>query len=257
MKQHFSFKHPSYVLFTITTIFLFYYCKPPQQIQTFSAQTLAIDSLILPDSSMLQTITIYRQAIETEMNQILAYSEVHITKNQPEGLLNNFVADLILEMCNKFYAPEGKTYDVVLLNNGGLRAALPKGIITVGDVYRLMPFENEVVVVTLQPDKFLQMVQYIIESGGQPFAGMRIVTKQLQITELTIQGNPFDEKRNYTVITSDYLAAGGDKMNFFQNPVDYQPLGIKVRDVIIEYLKLQTRQNQVIHPKLDGRIKYE
>lgn len=245
------------LFYSLIFCFLLYSCHSFRKIDSVSSLAISIDSLIIPDSITLKVISPFRDSIETEMNRVLAYSEIAITKNQPEGLLNNFVADLLLEMCNKYYTENNIRYDVVLLNYGGLRAALPKGLITVGDIYRLMPFENEVVVITLTPDKFLEMVQYIIESGGQPFAGMQIVTRKLQITELLVNSKPFTNDRNYTVITSDYLASGSENTAFFLNPVDYKSLGIKVRDLIIEYLKLQTQQNLTIRPTLDRRIKYE
>ncbi len=222
-----------------------------------NARLIALDTLMIEDSSAVALIAPYKTAIEIEMNEIISYSEVAIAKNQPEGLLNNFISDLILYMCNKYYSDGGYLYDVVILNNGGLRAALPKGLITVGDVYRLMPFENETVVLTLTPDSFLEMIHYIIQSGGVPFAGMRITSRQMELSALTINGEPFDDSRNYTVITSDYLADGGDRMEFFNEPVEYRKLSVLIRDLIIDYLKEQNSLGISLQPVTDGRIVYE
>lgn len=232
-------------------------CKTYYSSSSAVGMLVPLDSLMLPDSSSLAIIEPYQRAIEIEMNEIISYSELDITKNQPEGLLNNLISDLVLHMCNKHFAEDGQLYDVVVLNNGGLRAALPKGLITVGDVFRLMPFENETVVLTLTADNFLKMVNYIIQSGGVPFAGMTIKSKQLQLVDLTVNGKPFDENRTYTVVTSDYLADGGDKMQFFNNPVKFKKLSVLLRDLIIDYFKEQNTIGNTIHPVLDGRIVYE
>jgi 2',3'-cyclic-nucleotide 2'-phosphodiesterase (5'-nucleotidase family) len=222
-----------------------------------SAGLSVLDSTIVADSAALIMIAPYKSAIDIEMNEILVYSEIAITKNQPEGLLNNFVSDLILYMCNTYYNDGDFPYDVAVFNNGGLRAALPRGVVTVEDVYKLMPFENEIVILTLSSEDFYEMVKYIVNSGGVPFSGMQIITKQMQIETLTINGEPFTDTKNYTVITSDYLASGGDKMNFFQNPLEKKGTSVLMRDMIIDYLREQNKKDQTLHPKLDGRIVYE
>lgn len=216
-----------------------------------------LDSTIVDDSSALLIIEPYKSSIDLEMNEIISYSDIAITKNQPEGLLNNFVSDLVLYMCNKYHNDSDDQYDVSVLNNGGLRASLPQGLITVGDVYRLMPFENETVVLTLTGSNFLEMVNYIIVNGGVPFSGMRITSKQLALESLSINNHPFDKNKQYTVVTSDYLALGGDKMTFFNNPVEILHLKVLIRDLIIDYLKEMNHLGVSVHPKLDGRIVYE
>lgn len=237
--------------------FLFLACKTRFESSQLSGNAMVLDSTMAYDSACLAIIAPYKEAIEIEMNEIISFSEIAITKNQPEGLLNNFISDLILYMCNTYYSSADGTYDVVVLNNGGLRSALPKGLITVGDVYRLMPFENEVVILTISSDKFLELVQFIINVGGVPFAGMQITSKQLQLDTLIVGGVPYDKNRNYTVITSDYLAYGGDDMSFFQNPIKSVTIHAKVRDLIINYLREQNSKGIILHPELDGRIVYE
>ncbi len=249
---HFSWK---FCLFTFLFAALLA-CKTYYSPVENKGMLTTLDSTMASDPAALDIIEPYKKAIDIEMNEIICFSEVAITKNQPEGLLNNFVSDLVLYMVNTYYN-ENEPYDVAIFNNGGLRAALPKGLIRVEDVYKLMPFENEIVVLTITSEAFLSMISYIINSGGVPFAGMRIVSKQLKLESLTINSIPFDESRNYTVVTSDYLAAGGDKMAFFQNPVEYRSISVLMRDLIIDYLREQNAEGNSLHPTLDGRIVYE
>jgi len=232
-------------------------CKTYYSSEGGSGKLTVLDSTMVSDSAALAIIEPYKAAIDVEMNEIISFSEVAITKNQPEGLLNNFVSDIVLYMVNTYYNDSESPFDVAIFNNGGLRAALPKGLIKVEDVYKLMPFENEVVVLTLSPEDFMKMIQYVINSGGVPFAGMRIVTSQMSVKDLTVGGKPFSENRNYTVVTSDYLANGGDKMSFFQNPVHKLNVSVLIRDMIIAYLKEQNKKGVSLNPQLDGRIVYE
>ena len=57
------------------------------------------------------------------------------------------------------------------MNNGGLRNILPKGNITKGDIYKLMPsfFENELVVLELTNDEFGELINYLISRNGNFF----------------------------------------------------------------------------------------
>ena len=128
------------------------------------------------------------------------------------------------------------TIDMVLFNNGGLRASLSEGDITKRDIYQLMPFENELVVLSLSLDDVDDLINYLKYTGGQPSA----FSEWFKIDVL-----PF------YVLTTDYLANGGDKMRFFNNK-HQNVLGVKMRDAIIQYcLKKDTIASQ-----LDNRHLY-
>jgi 2',3'-cyclic-nucleotide 2'-phosphodiesterase (5'-nucleotidase family) len=117
-----------------------------------------------------------------------------------------------------------------------------------------MPFDNELVLLKLSGAQFKDMCFKIVEKGGIPVGGMRLVMKGSTPTDITIKGKPFDETKNYCVITSDYLANGGDSYNFFKNATDRKMMNILLRNVIINYCEDITKLDQTIKPKLDGRI---
>ena len=59
------------------------------------------------------------------------------------------------------------------------------------------------------------------------------------------------------MVTNDYVAAGGDGLNAFQNPEQLINSGAKIRDVLIAYLEQKQKDNETILVKPDGRISYE
>ena len=73
-------------------------------------------------------------------------------------------------------------------------------------------------------------------------------------TNITIKGKAFDINKDYWVVTSDYLANGGDSYTFFKNPKEKKVMNVLLRNVIINYCETLTRNNQTIQPILDGRI---
>ena len=195
------------------------------------------------DSTIIAMIAPYKIKIDSVMNDVLCISEVEMTKGRPESLLGNFVCDLCLQQYTNLV-------DICVMNNGGLRSILPKGEITRGDIYKLMPFENELVILELDETSFVGLVDYLTSRGGEPFSGMRIeknFTGHLSADySSAINFNRGDKIR---VLTSDYLANGGDKMWFFKDKEQIK-VGIKLRDAIINYCVLQ----DTITSKLDQRL---
>ncbi|MCU1376695.1 MAG: 5-nucleotidase [Actinomycetia bacterium] len=252
-------QHPLQYFIVFIAIAIFQACSGPPRIRSvdmasieFSPQNAAVDS------SAYKLIAPYKKEMDAIMNEVLVVSDSALTKELPEGSLGNFVADAVLKKTNDVYRPaDKKQADVCLLNNGGLRAQLPKGNITRGNAFELMPFENSIVILTITGERLQQLFQFLVDNNGAPFAGAVVKSKGKKITTLKVGGNDIDSAKNYKVVTSDYLAAGGDKYDFFKNPVTIDTLNYKLRDAIIDYMKEENKKGNTIKSRKDGRIKYE
>lgn len=71
---------------------------------------------------------------------------------------------------------------------------------------------------------------------------------------IKIFGQDWNENENYIIVTTDYLANGGDNCFFFENPVKTESTGVKLRDAIIDYCRNLTKLNKRIIPYKNGRI---
>lgn len=242
-------------------LFLLWACVSPHSPVEVRGRLIPVDSLHIPekDPAIDSVIAFYRASLEETMEQVLAYSAQVMERGSPEGLLNNFVADLIMEAGQEIYVPDdGKPIDFTLLNYGGLRTSIPEGPVTRGRIYELMPFENEMVVITLTPEKTATLFEYLAKAEvGMPVSGIHLMVEENEVKDVRINDAHFDEGRNYKILTSDYLAGGGDDMVFFLDPVNYELLGKRIRDAIIEYLVDQHRRGHKIESNLDGRISTE
>lgn len=235
-------------------------CRHVAPIEKVETNVFAIDStsVIKEDTTVLRIIKPFKEKMEAEMNEVLGYTEDAMIKNRPEGVLNNFVADLILYEANENYKPDdGKKIDFCILNNGGLRTSLPKGAITRGKIYELMPFDNKLVVVTLSGEKVTQMLNFVAKAGGMPVSGFSMGIKDTAAVNILVNGKTFDPSKDYKVVTSDYLANGGDKMNFFKNPPKSETLNLLVRDAIIAYVVAENKKGNKLKSELDKRVYYE
>lgn len=200
-----------------------------------------IDSALEEDSEMVSFILPYKQKLDTEMNRVITYTPVDLTKDGFYCTLCNLTADMTLEYINLHFINEPKLQaDAVVLNYGGLRRSFNKGPLTVGNVYELMPFENELMLLTLTGQSVIEMMDYLRTfSVGHPVANISIKS----VNDYTIDGKPISDQKTYRIATTDYLYNGGDRMFFFAKAIDAKVLNIKLRDLLmVEFQKTDTLQ---------------
>lgn len=190
------------------------------------------------------------------MNGVIGHSDVALTKAMVNGesLLGNFFSDATLGESRKI---DPKIDFALPTTNGGLRNDLPLGAITLANVFELMPFENELLTFDLKGDDVASLLDFIARSGGQPVSGITLKIADKKAVEVMIGGKPFDPSKTYHVLTSDYLAGGGDGINSFKNPLSRKVLGLKVRDALIQYIKLKELEGKNISSALNRRISHD
>jgi len=204
----------------------------------------------------------YSQQLDIEMNEILNYSEKSMDIGCPEGLLGNFITDLTLISTIK-NTDDNSLYFCVL-NNGGLRTSLPKGEVTRRKIYEIMPFDNEIVIIDLTEEQIQDLFIYIksrslmkeSRKAGVPVSGLRMDINGTQISRVFIGIKEYNKENKYKMITTDYLANGGDNMDFLKGSTNITHTGILLRDAIINYIVTLNDQNIKISAELDGRINH-
>lgn len=233
-------------------------CSTAPKLKQVESSSIELNTQTASDPEFEKLVKPYKAKMDSIMNDVLVVSEQPLTKGLPESTLGDFTSDAVLKKTNDNYKPsDNKMVDICLLNNGGLRSELPKGSITRGHAFSLMPFENSIVVLTLSGEKTKQLFEYLVENNGAPFAGARVRAKGKKIIEIKINGQDFDVTKTYKVTTSDYLASGGDKYNFFKDAIKTETLNYKLRDAIIDYMIEQNKKGNSLKVAIDGRIKYE
>jgi 2',3'-cyclic-nucleotide 2'-phosphodiesterase (5'-nucleotidase family) len=182
----------------------------------------AIDSLVSP----------YKSELAMEMNDVIATAEVDFINERVNGNLGNLVSSLFLEQA------EDNLNAICVINFGGLRASINKGKVTMGDAYKLLPFDNYLVIVRLPKSALSEMKDWILKSGGHPFAGFKIIEGKLK----TSDNLDFPEE-DFWVVTNDYLLNGGDNAIFFTKNLEVVNTNILLRDLFIEKIKGKTLQD--------------
>ncbi|PYP11255.1 MAG: hypothetical protein DMD56_07150 [Gemmatimonadetes bacterium] len=133
--------------------------------------------------------------------------------------------------------------DVALVNNGGIRADVAAGLATYGDLYRVEPFQNRLLRLTVSGKVLKQALEHALSGEGPDAhvagivvwydlgkpAGRRI--KRLRLAN----GKDVDDGRTYTLAVSDFLAAGGSGYTMLVGAPPSE-VGVTDVDALIQYL---------------------
>ena len=200
----------------------------------------------------------YRDHITNDLSKVLAYNPQDLDKaaERWQNPMTNFYADAIFEIAAPvFEQRNGKKIDFCLLNYGGIRATIAKGNITTRTAYDIMPFENNAIVLGLKGETVYELANFIISNKvAHPLSGIEIfVDKNQLVKDIKIDNQSIDKNKIYYVITNDYLAKGGDKMDFLLKSTENHSLDYKLRNMFIAYFtKIDT-----LNPSVKPRIIFE
>ena len=194
--------------------------------------TKSIDSIIKP----------YKDSMEKEMNEVLATSNYDFIAERPSSNLMHWVARALHSNVLRKVKLDAPSFS--LLNFGSLRSTINKGKVTRGDIFKLMPFDNQVVIVQMPKSIIPEIEAYITKSGGEPMANARMFNNKLRIAISATEKN----KKYFYVITSDYLLNGGDHMRFFEKNTKVIDPNILLRDALIEEAINQKKLIDVTDP---------
>ncbi|MDB4970955.1 MAG: 5-nucleotidase [Myxococcales bacterium] len=152
-----------------------------------------------------------------------------------ESPLGNMVADAIRVSTNA---------DVGLTNGGGLRADLPAGDLTYGQLFEALPFDNRLATLKVTAGVLKQLLRTNLghDKGILSVSGIKVRARcagpSLAVDLLRADGKPLADDVMLTVGTTDFLANGGD--DFGPTVVEHPPIFIEsepIRDVIALMLR--------------------
>jgi 2',3'-cyclic-nucleotide 2'-phosphodiesterase (5'-nucleotidase family) len=215
--------------------------------EKYERETIKINSNLNHDDKIDKMIAPQKHILDSLMNVVITTSDEELIKDKPNGTLNNFCADIMLQI--------GKRYDndasICIINYGGIRLnSIPKGNITKGKIYELMPFDNMIVIQKINGNDLIDILNYIASQGGWPIAGISMEIKNSKSQSILVNGYPIDNNKIYTMVISDYLANGGDNLNILKK-IPQTNTGLIMREAFIEELqKIKT-----IYPNKEKRIK--
>jgi len=210
-----------------------------------------IDIIGLEDSTLTDIINVYKDSIDLKLDNVIGFSRGLYTKDDYSKIkfnssLGNLIADIIYKQADSvFYKSFGNNIDFVLQNHGGIRSSLLEGEIKLTDAYKILPFENEIVVLEISKEVFDEMVLFLSnEKFPHPISGFSIMDDKALIDREKSLNDKF------FLATNDYLLSGGDNMFFLEKNSRVFNLGYSLRDAFIDY----TINEEDIESKVDNRF---
>ena len=223
--------------------------RQPVHVTGCTTEAIPVDasSDCLQDTVYLAQLAPVKADLEREMNVQIGYAAQDMWVGEPECPMLNWASDALWEAAKRAYP--GRV-DIAIVNMGGMRCSWQAGPITRGCVFELMPFDNRIVVLTLQGKDIIELCESFARYGGQGVAGMRVKTVDGQLADVTIGGKDVHPTALYTVATSDYLSGGADHMEALTRYVDYWKSDLLIRDLYLEAV----REQDTIRAAVDGRM---
>ncbi|MEM8582930.1 MAG: 5'-nucleotidase [Bacteroidota bacterium] len=229
-------------------------CTPYYQAESVAANRQALNAASISNTETQQEITDmiapYKQELEGAMAEVIGQVEHNLTLSAGESTLGNWVTDLLFDEAVRLFPDQ--PIDFAIANRGGLRIdEIPAGPITMEDMYRLMPFDNELVLVNINGVVMEEFLKYMAEfwSGWPQSKHLRYEIVDGQPTEVTINNMAPVLNRNYLVAMPDYVANGGDDAEMLADRPQIKS-GQLIRDLLINAIK----RDGSIRAELDGRI---
>jgi len=164
---------------------------------------------VSPDPELQNLMALFKVGIENLSGRAITRIEADLLRQGDEYGLGRLIADAMRNVAKA---------DVAIVNNGGIRADLAAGTATYGDLYRVMPFQNRLLRLTVKGDVLRRALEHAVGGGERPDAHVSGVElwydpKQRpgrRIGKATLaDGKGIEGGRSYTLAVSDFLATGG------------------------------------------------
>jgi len=147
-----------------------------------------------PDPRVEARLLPYRRQASPIIGEVVGISEARLVREyNAESSLGSFVTDVMRERSGA---------EVALTNAGGLRADLPEGAITKGDVLDALPFVNNLVTVEMTGAQLREVVEQglTLERGMIQASGLKVVYDLTRpagkrLASLAVGGRPVEDAR--------------------------------------------------------------
>ena len=134
--------------------------------------------------------------------------------------------------------------DVGLVSNSGIRADLPAGSVTYGQLFEVQPSQNRLVKLTVSGRQLREVLEHALRHGGRPaahIAGARVRYDPRRrpgsrVQSVELKGRKLRPDDRYTLAVDDFLTAGGDGYTMLVG-LPNEPGALLDVDGVITYLR--------------------
>ncbi|KAF4952524.1 hypothetical protein FSARC_12622 [Fusarium sarcochroum] len=219
------------------------------------------------DKDLQKKIKSWRGPFEEFAAEKVGFTKAELDQSKCQKgdcLLGQVMADAMLEYrLNQSRSDDDKA-DLAFINAGGVRATIDEGDITRGEVLTSFPFGNAIVELTFTGSELKEILEGAVtrvnQKNKKPITSWFQVSKGLKIeynpdnkngsklVSATLNDKALEDKRDYRVVTLDFIAGGGD--NFFSTDNKNLATLDSQDEVLIGYFDA----HNPLDPKLEERV---
>lgn len=193
---------------------------------------------LAPHPRMVERMDVYKEQVAPFIGEVVGVSEERLTRRyNAESYLGSFATDVLREITGA---------EIAFINAGGLRADLPEGKISKGNVQDAFPFQDTPVVVEMTGAVLVEVVEQgltllrgMVQTSGLEATYDLSRPKGERLVSLTIADEPIDPERLYRVATNSFLAQGGDLYEPFTRGEIVQQFDHDTAYWMIDFLRRQ------------------
>lgn len=205
-------------------------------VHTHTLRTAWTDS-IAPDSAMVALVARTQTAVGPQLERVITTAAYELPRGRDDNQVGRLIAD----------AQRAATgSQIAIMNAGGVRATIPAGTVTWGDLFSVQPFGNKLMVLRMTGARIREVLEHGV-SGREPppiLSGIvahydsQAPTGARVLVVYLPSGEPLRDDAIYTVTVSDFLATGaGDGFAAFGQALEQQATGIVDLDALIRYIR--------------------
>ena len=232
-------------------------CQSHYEVASVQRSRILVDARYdaKPDEQAAEFLKPYKHVVDSIMGPVVGRSAKYMTAQRPEGELSNLLADILVWAAKDY----GEKVDFGVYNMGGVRADLPKGNVTYGDVLDIAPFENKIAFGTMTGAEVLELFGQMAAVGGEGVSHSvrMVITKDGKLESATINGEAIDPAKEYRLTTIDYLLGGTDKMEAMKkcrNVNAPKDASNNSRFIIMNYFRDMLKQGKEVNAEIEGRV---
>lgn len=236
--------------------------KDISQIYNIQHEVVSLDASFpeSDDAAAVAFMDSLRQVYGDMMNEVVGYNDHTIDRQRPQDELSNVLTDMVFELGDSISkAVYGEGIDFSVLNFGGIRKPLNAGVITLGDIFSILPFDNSIVLTSIKGSELRKVLAQMNDTINQPFSHISLtLVGHNAPTDITVNGGALDDEKTYRFATIDFISGNNRGDNILKDRLTQEPFeigeiyptNIMLRDAALEYIwKVDT-----VNGYLDQRV---
>jgi 2',3'-cyclic-nucleotide 2'-phosphodiesterase (5'-nucleotidase family) len=207
----------------------------------------AVSGGAIADSGFAAYLKPFRDSMDQTMNEVIGEASKRMDIKRPVSTLGNFMSDAFLTMAKEKFDPEA---DISVMKFGGIRRPyIEAGLVTRSMVFEIMPFDNLMVLVTINGDVLEKFLQEIAVDGAG-VSGLTMTISNKKASNILVAGKPIDLMSQYTLVYSDYNYNNSEILKGSK----VKMTNYLIRDALEDYLKKMKQMGTPVGEQLENRL---